>query len=488
MPFIDIEFGEYLPDFGGDPTGDPYLVQAENVRPTTRGYRPTWGDGTPAYTLGATPLSAAAFGTSNQDIIAGTANELYQFKGSTWNDVSSATYTTATFWDFCNFDETVIACNGLSSGDVIQSKDIINSSTAAAFADLSNAPSASHCERIRDFLVVAVTNGSGDVIVQWPGIGDITAWHTAGTATALSTQAGAQTLDRFDGAVTDIIGGENEGIVIQQYAAWRMTYVGGDVVWQFDKIDGSQGSTFPNTGIRVNDRFYYLSNTGVWVTDGYRIENLAAGKFRDSVLLELDSQDGNFGVSSAGYAVVHDARDNSINWAVQIGSSQYLLKFFIESNQFTWMKPSTNIYENTLFRTIDEGASNDDRRGFPACFDTNGLWFEFDDTTQIAVEMQTGFVELSRAGREVQVTSVHPLGSNIPSTMTAAFKMARDLSGVTISQSGFKSLTASTRSLHLHPGATSRTGKYMALRLSGNFDADVKFRGVRVYFEEMGET
>jgi hypothetical protein len=74
-------------------------------------------------------------------------------------------------------------------------------------------------------------------------------------------------LDAKDGRVMSIKGGEF-GLVLQQHAITRMSYVGAPIVWQLDKIDSRNGCEVSGSAVQVGRMVFFLSQDGWRVTDG----------------------------------------------------------------------------------------------------------------------------------------------------------------------------------------------------------------------------
>ena len=139
-----IPFGEFLPDQPA--LGNPGATVAKNCVPKTKGsYGPFAGLNVVTDALTARCQGAHAVRDQNGDVqeFAGDATKLYQRSGTTWTDVSGATYTTASdgYWRFVGSGiggvARIIATN---FADAIQNFDL---ATDSAFSDLSaNAPKA----------------------------------------------------------------------------------------------------------------------------------------------------------------------------------------------------------------------------------------------------------------------------------------------------------------------------------------------------------
>lgn len=259
---MDLEFSEWRPDspeFEKD--GD---IEALNLIPANPGYRPFPALATVTDALGARAQGAffARDLTGAGVLFAGDATKLYQLSGSTWSDVSGATYATPSDgqWSFCQFYNDVIACNG------IDPPQVFTLGTSSAFADLGgNPPIATWCAVVRDFLILGNTSqGSstytGDVgpeTISWCGLGDDTSW-----AQSQTTQADFQTFPD-SGRVQGIIGGEY-GLIIQEFGIRRMNYANVPQVFDFLRFSIDLGGTLPTSIASYEERTFFIDRSGIY--------------------------------------------------------------------------------------------------------------------------------------------------------------------------------------------------------------------------------
>jgi hypothetical protein len=284
-------FGEWLPDLPY--YMNPGLVEANNVIPVDGSYKdfleflPT-GDALTERPQGA---FAAINTAGDTELYIGTETTLQQRTGTTWTDRSGTAYATPSngYWRFVQFDELVIGTNYV---DQPQSKEVGSASNFADLALVGTAPTAKQIGVVNRFVVVGDTedgtNGAVSYRIQWPAIDDPTDWPTIGTADARSKQSGEQFLPATYGAVTAIAGGQFFGLVFQQRAITRMTYVGGDVVFQFELIDKERGCWAPQSMLQVGNRVYFLSSDGWYMTDGQTVVPIGTGKVDKTFYSDFD--------------------------------------------------------------------------------------------------------------------------------------------------------------------------------------------------------
>jgi hypothetical protein len=199
---------------------------------------------------------------------------MYKAGLGTWS-AASATFSSAAAMDFTQIDDLIVATD-ISTGPMYKTAGSVSN-----FASLSGPGAATHVGVINQFLVFgrfANTGTTSDRQIKWSAIGDPTNWPTPGSDTAIATQAGTQFFDWSHGQVTGIISGDQHGIIFQNYATHRMTYVGPPAVFQFDMVDEHHGAFFDYGSIRIGMLTYFISREGFFVTDGVSVKNISDRK------------------------------------------------------------------------------------------------------------------------------------------------------------------------------------------------------------------
>jgi hypothetical protein len=476
MPSKDIFFGEFAPDRGGFPVPkDPgYLIQAINVRPTPGGYRPAAIDEevTSAATLAAVPKGAAGFSiVSTARHYAGTAGALYESSdiGATWNDNSGAAYSASTtFWDFALFGSNVIAVNGI---DVPQTK-LITAAVTDNFAALAGSPPiAAAVARIRDHVVLGNLSTNA-YAVQWGEIGDPECWPTPLSSLALASEAGLQENPKELGVVTDLVGGEKFGLVFQVSGITRMTYVGGNLVYQFDTFERSRGTGFQSSAIMVSGYCYYASSLGIFRTDGYVVEDLSTGLIQDALVRDFLSHTES--ASAFGPSVAYDARTSTVMW--NTAGASYVLCYHIPYQRFSIIELATGAQTGMLY-SVRNHAAQAAVTELPYAFNASRKLVSFTDQTSVTTTIRTAFFELFDG--IAQIVGVEPLGKG--SAISVAAKSIMALSSVDLSTtSGYTAASSPTRS-HLY--RIRQSGRYHSLRLTDTSAASDIYQGVRVHYE-----
>lgn len=285
-------FGEYLPDVPA--TDNPGLTEALNVLPVDKfyaPYRPASGVGS---ALSERPRGGIAVldETGNAFLYVGTETTLQVRSATTWVDKTATPYTTATagYWRFVQFDNLVIATN---YEEVPQAIEVGDGGDFIDLALIGTAPQARHIGIVGRHVVLGDTidgtNGTVPFRIQWCRIDDPTEWPTPNTADARAKQAGEQFMPSELGPVTGIVGNDQFGIVLQRTGVSRMTYVGGDLVYQFDTIDTTRGAMYPNATVKVGDLAYFIAADGFKVTDGVSVKPVGAARFDRLFIEDVDT-------------------------------------------------------------------------------------------------------------------------------------------------------------------------------------------------------
>lgn len=316
MRLLFSDFTPDLPSLG-------HSIYVNNVLPARGSYRPM-----PDLAVYSDALDARCQGavggldpSGNVYNFAGDATKLYALTaGSTsWDDASkSGGYTTAAdaAWRFANYDALMIATNYT---DPIQAYTM---GTSTDFDNLSSgAPNCRYLAISKNFTFAINTSdgtyGGRPQRVWWSAIGNPTSWPTPGSSSAIANQSDFQDLAGDGGWCQGGAGGlaAADLLILQERAAWRGTYVGGDIFWQFDQVEGARGTPAPGSIVQVGGLVYYLGEDGFYVTDGASSRPIGASKIDKTFFADLD-QTYYFRISSAA-----DPINKIVMWAYPNGDS-----------------------------------------------------------------------------------------------------------------------------------------------------------------------
>lgn len=265
LPFVDWLPDQALIDLGG-------VYDVSNVYADTNSYRP-WK----ALVSYSNALSVACVGAiaardadGNTSIFSGTAVRLYKLNNtdSTWTDVtlslSDMAVPTLEFWGMDQFGDDVIAVN------IGNAPQVYTLGSSAAFANLGGTPpNARHIAIVRDFVVLGNLSSQTNAI-HWSGFNSDTSW-TVGAG-----QSDTQIFPNA-GQVQGLVGGE-VGYIILESAIYRMTYVGGDLIFQIDEVERDRGTQAPKSITRYGSGFFYYGRDGFYFFDGQMSQPIGSQK------------------------------------------------------------------------------------------------------------------------------------------------------------------------------------------------------------------
>ncbi|WFU35661.1 hypothetical protein QA635_15130 [Bradyrhizobium brasilense] len=299
--------GEYRPDVSD------YEGQATrnilNVIPRGDGYGPF-----PSLSAYAAPLPAACRGAfyalkSDGTVVtfAGTSNKLYKLNNTdfTWTDVSSGggTYSALSAnaqWQFAQTGNFVFATQ---ANTTLQMFDL---SSASTFGNaLGSPPQAAYIGVVGRFLVLSGLL-SNPYRIQWSGLNNFNA--------ADSWISGIKSSDFQDfpdgGIVRGVAGGE-AGIIFQDQAIRRMSYVpGSPIVFQIDRITQDKGLYAPYSIIRAGERIFFYAGQGFHkIEPGGVPEQIGREKVDRTFLADLDKGNLQLFMGAA------DPRSTRVYWA-----------------------------------------------------------------------------------------------------------------------------------------------------------------------------
>jgi hypothetical protein len=299
--------GDYRPDVSD------YEGQATrnvlNVIPRGDGYGPF-----PSFSSFTSALPAACRGAfyalkSDGSVItfAGTSTKLYKLNNTdfTWTDVSkgasaySAVSSTAQ-WQFAQTGNLVFATQ---ANAVLQVFDL---SSAAAFSDaLGSPPQAAYISVVGRFLVLSGLL-STPFRIQWSGLNSFNS--------SMSWASGTNSSDFQDfpdgGIVRGVAGGE-AGIIFQDQAIRRMSFVpGSPIIFQIDRITQDKGLFAPYSIIRAGERIFFYAGQGFHkIEPGGVPEQIGREKVDRTFLADIDKGNLQLFMGAA------DPRSTRVYWA-----------------------------------------------------------------------------------------------------------------------------------------------------------------------------
>ncbi|WP_315831122.1 hypothetical protein [Bradyrhizobium prioriisuperbiae] len=259
MPLIP--FGEYRPDVSD------YEAQTTrnilNVLPRGDGYGPFPDMTVLSSALGAQCRGAfvAYQGNGTVTIFAATATDIYIMNNATfaWTKVSKgggpySALSSTEQWRFAQFNNLVIA---VQANVVPQVYDIVSSS---AFTDLAGSPAPPQARYIDIVGRFVVLSGllQFPYRVQWSGLNDVN-----GPSSWTPGVNSADYQDLPDGGIVRGVAGGETGVILQDQAIRRMTYVpGSPVIFQIERVSQDKGLFGPYSLVRAGERIFFFSAQG----------------------------------------------------------------------------------------------------------------------------------------------------------------------------------------------------------------------------------
>lgn len=296
--------GDYRPDVSD------YLGTASrnvlNVIPRGDGYGPF-----PAFVAFSGAMAAACRGAfyalkSDGTVItfAGTSTKLYQMSNTdfTWTDVSvgAGTYSALTAtaqWQFAQFGNLVFATQ---ANAVLQVFDL---SSSSAFANCAGSPpQAAYIAVVGRSLVLSGLL-SNPYRVHWSGLNATTTW-TSGTNSS-------DYQDFPDGGIVRGVAGGEAGVIFQDQAIRRMSYVpGSPIIFQIDRITQDKGLFAPYSIVRAGEKVFFYAGQGFHkIEPGGVPEQIGREKVDRTFLADLDRGNLQLFIGAA------DPRSTRVYWA-----------------------------------------------------------------------------------------------------------------------------------------------------------------------------
>lgn len=449
-----VVFKEWLPD--QPELGNPGLIRAENVIPGDGGYEPynpftigSAGSNTVSSQIIQPGGIATVSDAGVQYLFVQAGSAIYQAVNNAVNWTAVSTVTTGSV-SFAQYDELVVATGANTTA---RTKIIGTTGSFSALATSGAPPMASVVGVIGQFVILGDLDNGTQIPhgVQWSSIDQPRNWPTPGSATAIASQSGMQELGQQYGKVQAIHGGDQFGVILQEGAVTRMTYVGPPAVFQFDTIDNRQGSFFKQGSIRVGGITYFVSRDGFYKTDGVSVVAIGDGKV-DKFF--WDSWSGN-GADNCCWG--YDSTRNVLYFGASFTASANLDSIFVYNvvtGQWSYARETDGFRQ---FITAAPGtAYTGDVYGFSA--GAEKICGTFSGTPGVAI-IETGEFEANEGGRAF-IDAVKP---HVESSGTAP--------SVTISV-GYREILNGLPSYSTEATANSRTG-------FANMRSDAKYHRIR---------
>jgi hypothetical protein len=305
MPLL--QYAEYKPDVSDyEGTATKNIL---NVIPRGDGYGPF--PSFSAYTSGLPSACRGAFYALKSDgtviTFAGTSSKLYKLNNTdySWTDVSSggssySALSSSAQWQFAQTGNLVFATQAnvpLQVFDLTASTAFVNAQGAP--------PQAAYISVVGRFLVLSGLL-STPYRIQWCGLNNFnspTSWD--------NLTAGADYQDFPDGGIVRGVAGGEAGIIFQDLAIRRMSYVpGSPIIFQIDRITQDKGLFAPYSIIRAGERIFFYAGQGFHkIEPGSVPEQIGRERIDRTFLDDLDKGNLQLFMGAA------DPRSTRVYWA-----------------------------------------------------------------------------------------------------------------------------------------------------------------------------
>lgn len=326
-PDTKFKFGEWLPDLPD--LDNPGLLEALNVLSYSGAYIPyipyngtgstitglvaASGFRSGNYLVTGPPISSA----SNVYIASYDGTSSYLQGGTTLSSLSNLTGPTLVedpCWCMCQLNNYIIAAS-INNNPQFTTTGI----TLVAFAKLTgtygDAPKAKVVGVFNQFVILGNLPSLGTNYLRWSGINAPLDWPTPGSAQAIAEQSGEQYLDSSLGDIEGIANGDQWAVVMCQAGVVRVTYLGGQTVFQFDTIYRGITLVGPNAWVKVGPLIYMMGRGALLVTDGTSVQSIGYGKVEQWL---SSTADWNY---TNGFSCAYDPLTKNIRWTFSASNS-----------------------------------------------------------------------------------------------------------------------------------------------------------------------
>mgnify|MGYP001569454034 CR=1 FL=1 len=289
MPFKD-----WLPDLS--PLANPGLTVASGVLPTADGYGPfpDWVSlGVAALTGFARGASAGLDPSGVGYNFTGDATTLYRIGPAGFQDVTrlAGAYNAngTARWDFLQTRDRMLACNPY---DDIQTLDLAD--VNGTFTQLSpDAPRARFLAFIGPQMIAAnifdPIAGQLPDGFRYPQINNPSSWPDPAGDLAAQAQAGLTVIEGNGGRIQAAVSGAEVGAIFQERQIARVEYVGGDVIYQTDRVEKTRGCLIPGLAVPLGREIFYCSEDGFYLFNYTSSESVGDSKVNRTFLADVDA-------------------------------------------------------------------------------------------------------------------------------------------------------------------------------------------------------
>jgi hypothetical protein len=308
-----LPWGAWKPDTS-DYESSTAVYSINNVLPRGDGYGPfaSFNAATQALPAACRGAFYALKSDGSVQVFAGTSTKLYKLNNTdlSWTDVSKGASTYSALSSNANwvFAQTGNLVWATQANAVLQVFDL---SSSTAFADgAGSPPQASYISVVGRFLVLSGLL-SAPYRVQWSGLNSFNA------ATSWTSGVASSDFQDFpDGGIVRGVAGGEFGIVFQDQAMRRMSYIPGSaLIFQIERITQDMGLFAPYSIIPAGSTIYFYSNKGFYkIAAGGFPEQIGRERIDRTFFNDLDKTNLQL------FQGVADPRGTRIFWAYKSGA------------------------------------------------------------------------------------------------------------------------------------------------------------------------
>jgi hypothetical protein len=308
-----LPWGAWKPDTS-DYESSTAVYSINNVLPRGDGYGPfaSFNAATQALPAACRGAFYALKSDGSVQVFAGTSTKLYKLNNTdlSWTDVSKGASTYSALSSNANwvFAQTGNLVWATQANAVLQVFDL---SSSTAFADgAGSPPQASYISVVGRFLVLSGLL-SAPYRIQWSGLNSFNA------ATSWTSGVASSDFQDFpDGGIVRGVAGGEFGIVFQDQAMRRMSYIPGSaLIFQIERITQDMGLFAPYSIIPAGSTIYFYSNKGFYkIAAGGFPEQIGRERVDRTLLNDLDKTNLQL------FQGVADPRGTRIFWAYKSGA------------------------------------------------------------------------------------------------------------------------------------------------------------------------
>lgn len=229
-------------------------------------------------------------GATNYWFYAGTA-KIYRTDGTNNVDVtrtSGGDYSTNLIstgnWVGSIFNGLPLLCNGIDDPQIFDT-------SSSKFVDLNNWPASTTCKSIRpygNYLIAMNMTESGNDLqnkVRWSdtATGIPSTWSAAAT-----NDAGTNTIGDEGDSIVDGFPLNKSFIIYKERSTWLMNYIGGNLVFSFQKLFNDTGILSRNCVVEFDSKHFVVTEGDLIVHNGVSKESVATNIVRRELFSELD--------------------------------------------------------------------------------------------------------------------------------------------------------------------------------------------------------